>query len=97
MNKYAVALAVAFGLSSSIALAADPTIIGNTQVGTFTPYGNAYSGFWRTNAAYSLLTDGYHTFVNSGDPGGSVFIRNNNSDVAIFSSNAIWLGKPTTF
>ena len=55
----------------------------NTAViGTMTSPKNysGYSGFWRNGAPdYSVLTDGFNTFINAPNAGGSIFFRSANT------------------
>ncbi len=57
-------------------------------------YGSAYSGFWRQGVDYSLLTDGYNTFVNAPNINGTVYFRsNNNGEWMTVSNNGVGISR----
>jgi hypothetical protein len=97
MRKFTSAISLGLLMVSSPGWAADPTVAGNTQVGTHPSYGANYSAFWRTGGDYALLTDNYHAYINAPNQAGGVYVRNNNSDVAVFLRDGIELQKDTHF
>ena len=92
MVKFVFALSLALWMSSSPAFAVDPVTAGTTNIGTHSSYGTNYSGFWRSGAPdYSLLTDGYHTYLNAPNRDGAILIRNANQDLAFFGRYSLTL------
>lgn len=57
---------------------AAPLTADNTSVGAHPSYGPAYSAFWRNGKDYSLITDGFHTYLNAPALGGSLIFRGGN-------------------
>lgn len=51
----------------------------STNIGKHPNYSTSYSAFWRTNADYSAITDGTHTWFNGPGSGGSINFRSANS------------------
>ena len=82
---------VATAVFPSVALGADPTTAGSTNIGTHPGYGASYSGFWRTGLDYSLLTDGVNSFVNAPSSSGGLYFRAANSDRMSLTSNGLYL------
>src|SRR6188768_3108329 len=96
--KHAAAL-VAFAaaaLGVGAAQGADPVTAGDTNIGTHPSYGASYSGFWRTNADYSVLTEGWNTFLNAPAPSsqGSIYFRTSNQDMAYLNASGFVLSVP---
>jgi len=96
--KRAAALVVfgAAALAVGAAQAADPVTAGNTNIGTHPSYGSSYSGFWRTNADYSVLTDSWNTFINAPAYQGTIYFRANNSDIAYLNTSGFVMSVPQT-
>ena len=82
-----------FGRSSAIALlaasalttaflspttSAAPLTADNTSIGAHPSYGAAYSAFWRNGKDYSVITDGFHTYLNAPALGGALIFRGGN-------------------
>jgi hypothetical protein len=63
------------------AMAVDPTVAGNTEIGTHPSYGSLYSAFWRTGDDYSLLTEGNKTYINAPSASGAIYFRGANAGV----------------
>jgi hypothetical protein len=95
INKKIVFSAMAtVALFSTYAFAVDPTVAGTTSIGTHPSYAG-YSAFWRTRGDgssydYSLLTEGFHTYVNAPDPNsGIIYFRHGNADMMWLQGNGL--------
>jgi hypothetical protein len=57
------------------AAAQDPLFVGETGIGQHPWYSSIYSGFWRKDSDYTVLTDGTSTFINAPSPNGTIYFR----------------------
>ena len=82
-------------LAPAAAFAQDPLVAGVTKIGTHPSYSSSYSGFWRGNGDYSLLTDGTNTFVNAPVAWGTIYFRTaNNGDWMTVNRNTVQVNLP---
>lgn len=82
-------------LAPIAAFADDPLVAGAAKIGTHPSYSTAYSGFWRGNGDYSLLTDGTNTFVNAPVAWGTIYFRTaNNGDWMTVNRNSVQVNLP---
>lgn len=86
-----VAACAAVSLAPSTSWGADPVVAGSTQIGSHPSYGSGYSGFWRTGADYSLLTDATNTYVNAPQSSGGIWFRGLNVNWGAWTSKGPWL------